>query len=86
MATATAVSPRDPATRRDRRPRTQQGDKAPRSNDYPKDVEGATDYVIKGIPPDMLAQFKVRAERENRSMRWLLLRFIEKYGRDQVAV
>lgn len=79
---------RNPGTRRDRRPRREQGDKAPRSLDYPGDVDGATDYLLKGIDPAMLKKFKARAAQEAppKSIRWTLLRFMEKYGAGEVTL
>ena len=89
MATAQITpSPRDPSTRRDRLPRRQPAKtpKAPRSLDYPKGTEGASDYYLVGIPKEVRETFEAEAQAQQKSMRWILIRFMEKFGRREIAL
>ena len=37
------------------------------------------DYILRNIDPKLWKQLKARASKEGRSIRWLLLEFIQRY-------
>lgn len=40
------------------------------------------DYILRNIDPKLWKQFKVRADSEGRSLRWLILELIRRYVKD----
>lgn len=57
-----------------------------RSRDFPIDVEGGVDYVIKGIPPEMWKQVNERRTREGRSVRWIALSLLDRYAKGDLTL
>ena len=57
-----------------------------RSRDFPVDVEGGVDYVIKGIPPDTWKKVNTRRARTGQSVRWIVLTLLDRYAKGEMTL
>ena len=78
---APAAPPRKSQRRLD-----QKQNRVRRSGDYPTDVDGARNYFLKAVPPDLWQQFDTATKKHRKAWRWTLLTLMKEYAAGTITL